>query len=260
MAAHAIDSHGLVSGEFASAAATAINSLRDVRLGGEAHLLTWVTNTCRLFVSVLNNLQRQWPEANLEHQVTALGLGAERAAGMLDLLAIVERAREALGAAQEAATKAKGAAGIAGGAALSGHFSTYAQTERRAAETFRLLSIAALIAAVIVAIFIHPAEGDWSGVVYRVAILGGVGALSAYFARQAGHHRRVFNWAKGLEVQLQSFPAFIEQTGTGARDDIYRAFAHRVLGAPPESSGGSDDTLPTGQLIEALIALAKRPN
>lgn len=249
----------IVSSEYSDAFSSALESFQGVKLASDIRLLEWVRTAADLVLGATDYLQR-YGLLNIESEALILKTSAERASAMLDLLHIVSNAREALAVAQDAATKAKGAAGIAGGSSLSAHFASYAKTEKRAAETFRALSIAALLGAVIVAVFIHPSEGDWSGVVYRVAILGGVGALSAYFARQAGHHRRVFNWAKGLEVQLQSFPAFIEQTGTGARDDIYRAFAHRVLGAPPESSGSSDDTLPTGQLIEALIALAKRPN
>ncbi|TGY35033.1 hypothetical protein E5344_12165 [Microbacterium laevaniformans] len=224
----------------------------------ELEVISWVLNAVE---EILNVSPTDAEEHAAFKQVLTAASDAGRHANMLrDLYAYRAEAEAALTEAQAAAGKAQVAAGIAGGASLSDHFRDYAKSERRAAEVFRGLSIAAILATILAALAVeHPAAGDWVGFTYRVAILAGVGALSAYFARQASHHRRAYNWAKGLEVQLKSFPAFIDPADSEVKADIYRDFARRVLGAPPESSKeGGEDSLPTAQLIEALIALAKR--
>lgn len=186
----------------------------------------------------------------------------QRISALSDTRAIRAAADAALTTATDAAERAQDAAGTAGEASLAGHFSAYAKSERRASEWFRGLSIAGILAAIVMALLVpHADANDWTGLVYRIAILAGVGALSAYFARQAGHHRRNYNWAKGLEVQLMSFSAFISPAPDEVLGDIYREFARRVLGAPPEGlkSSGADESLPVAQLVDAVTTLAKRP-
>ncbi|MER7797348.1 hypothetical protein [Microbacterium sp. NPDC096154] len=178
----------------------------------------------------------------------------------LDREAFLSRAEMAVAEAEGAATKARDAAGLSGGASLAEFFAEYAGEELKAALRFRWLTIGSIALASLLAVSLpRPGVDDWAGLVYRLAFLAGVGALAAYFARQAGQHRRVYNWAKGLEVQLKSFPAFIESVEEGTRAEIYRLFASRLLGAMPErGSGSADDGLSAGQAVELLTALARR--
>ena len=164
--------------------------------------------------------------------------------------------------ARGAANSALAAAGLSGSASLSDHFAAYASTERRAANTFRGLTIAVFGVAVSAAILLpHPDANDWAGIVYRLAILLGIAGLGTYFGGQAGQHRRMYNWAKALQVQLQSFPAFMEAVRDEATTaSIYVAFARRVLGAPPEkaASTNADSPVNATQVVEIVAAFAKR--
>lgn len=172
-----------------------------------------------------------------------------------------ERVQESASKAEQSASAAQQAAGVAGEVALSEHFATYASNELRTANWFRGFAIAGIIAALAVAAFApHPPSNDWVALSYRVAQLAGIAALATYFGRQAAQHRRVHNWAKGLQVQLQSFPAFIAPIDEqSTRDEIYSAFARRVLGAPPEKAGSSsDEAYPTQQLVELATTVVKK--
>ena len=162
--------------------------------------------------------------------------------------------------ARGTASSLQDAAGMGGSASLSSHFEIYAKAEKQSANIFRGLTIGAIGIAVMCAVVLpHPASDDWPGIVYRLAVVLGIAGLGTYFGRQAGQHRRVYNWAKALQVQLQSFPAFME----AVRDEetsasIYAAFAKRVLGAPPEAGHEADSSIDANQVIELATAVAKR--
>jgi len=175
---------------------------------------------------------------------------------------VLESAKESATAAAEAAETAQESAGTAGAASLSEYFEKYATGERVAANGFRIATIATILIAVGLAIWLpRPPTDDIPGVLYRLAVVLGVGALSGYFGRQAGQHRRVYNWAKGIQVQLQSFPAFIQPVKSDdVSGQIYAAFAAKVLGSLPErpARGSDPNAIGPAQLIEMVSALVKK--
>jgi hypothetical protein len=175
---------------------------------------------------------------------------------------LLAKAESLVETAEGTAKKVKDAAGISGNASLSIHFKKYAFWELVSANVFRVLTIAAIGGAISAAIWLeHPNRDDWPEVLYRIAIVLGIAALGAYFGRQAGQHRRVYNWAKAVQVQLQSFPAFIETvTDEDTQATVFATFARRVLGAPPEKAATQDQNSPVSasQVIELMAALAKR--
>lgn len=178
------------------------------------------------------------------------------------LAAAEERAREITAQLETSADAARDSAGIIGTANLSTYFESYASDERLASNWFRGAALAMFgVAIAIAALMPAPGSDDWSGLILRIAILGGIGGLGAYLARQASQHRAQFNWAKGVQVQLQSFPAFIEPvTDVSARNSIYDVFARRVLGDPPSKDGRSTDDMPASPayMHELMALLARR--
>ncbi|KQM58179.1 hypothetical protein [Agreia sp. Leaf210] len=162
--------------------------------------------------------------------------------------------------AQAAAKLAQVAAGSAGEASLSLYFETYAKQQLRSSVWFRAATIATIGVAIAVAANIpHGKSEDPVAAVYRIAIVAGVAGLATYFGRQSGHYRRLGTWAKGLQIQLQSFPAFMATiSDENTRNLIHEAFAKRVLGSPPEanSSGDTSAEVLTQPLIDALVRRA----
>lgn len=173
---------------------------------------------------------------------------------------LVEQTQRALEKATAASDKATDAAGLTGNASLSTHFAKYAGGERWAANTFRVLTVGAVAGGLTGVLATGPLDpGDWAGITYRIAIAAAAAGLAAYFGRQAGQHRRMYNWAKSMEVQLQSFPAFIDSVEDEDRSAIYRTFSRRVLSAPPEKTGESnEDSVGAAQLLDLITALTKR--
>ena len=156
--------------------------------------------------------------------------------------------REAVEQANNARDEAKRAAGEAGVSALEASFKDYAKKELLASFVFRLATLIVLLGvgafAVVFLILPHASGGLTSEVVYRIAILTAFGALSAYLARQATHHRRNGDWAQAIEVQLKSFRAFVDPIPEGpSKEAMYDIFGRRVLGSPPDTRSASNDDL-----------------
>jgi hypothetical protein len=182
----------------------------------------------------------------------------ERQQRELTELALKE-AEEAASRAGRAADAAQASAGHRGAFDLSSYFGTYGKTELRTANLFRIATLGALMVIVAAAIFVpHTDLGDLSGIVYRIAILAALSALVAYLSSQSSHHRKTGVWARSMQIQLQSFPAFIEPLAAGeSRDAIYVSFASRVLGAPPASTKNASHQDPA--LMQAVVdVLLKR--
>jgi hypothetical protein len=81
------------------------------------------------------------------------------------------------------------------------------------------------------------------------------GAIAAYLARLAGQHRTQANWAKSIEVQLDSFELFMGPIKDSASiNEIHVEFARRVLGAPPERGNSRSDatTLSAADVLALL--------
>lgn len=176
----------------------------------------------------------------------------------------VGEANQYVEVARNAAEIAQESAGTTGNASLSQYFDEYAAAELSAARGFRTATLWAIGAAVLVAVALWlPVWGkqEWPEVVYHLAVVAGIGALGAYLGRQSGQHRRVYNWAKGIAVQLRSFPAFVQPViNADTVAQIYLLFANRVMGAMPERLGKGTNTDPVGvaQVVELVSALTKQ--
>ncbi|MGC5223259.1 hypothetical protein ACPW96_11795 [Micromonospora sp. DT81.3] len=245
-----------------------LNSLRDFLSPAsprESELLRWAQITADLvndYVRRMAGQMRNTPdeEKRVSDMHDSLRAISDRITMLLDNEALRQEAVALVEQTQDARDAARSAAGVAGSASLATHFAAYAGGERTAANTFRLLTIVAVVGGLAGVLYLGPLDaGDWAGITYRLAIVATAGALAGYFGRQAGQHRRMYNWAKSLEVQLQSFPAFVEPVPAEERGEVYRTFARRVLSAPPEKGMEStEDSVGSAQLLDLLSALAKR--
>ncbi len=104
----------------------------------------------------------------------------------------------------------------------------------------------------------HLEPGDWTGVTFRLAIAAGAGTLAAYFGRQSGQHRRLYNWARSTQVQLESFRHSSRGFLQRSRVRCTHPRATRTR-APPEKSGdSSEDSVGSAQLLDIVATLARR--
>lgn len=191
------------------------------------------------------------PLTSLRSEVSRM---AQRGYSILDQRALWAALLEAR------ATERRRASGEQGQRDLAMYFNQYAEKELSLATWFRWASMVLIGCAVGIAgwgLFVSEDDGH---IVKRALTAAAVAGFAAYLARQSGQHRRIYNWVKGLSVQLQSLTMFMDAVPDEVRADVYRDFSRRALGAPPDSRRGeSDDSLSASQLLDIVTAVAKRP-
>lgn len=217
--------------------------------------LRWADMATRRLDDILHRLPIAlfYDEEIRAHQRAASTL-RDRIQSTVDARAI----RDLAGEARQTQMRIAEAAGTVSSASMAIPFRKHAQREGRASLVFRFLSAGALVTAVILAALLPHRTGDWVEFAYRAATLAGMAGLSAYFARIAAQHRRVYDWARSLEVQLVSFPAFVQSVPEDQREDINRMFARRVLANPPERGVETAEDVPSGQVLDLVTAALKR--
>lgn len=247
----------------------ALDGLRSALLGDDLAVLAWVEKFSDQFSDVL------WSVAELgfsfDHRLQDFSRECDAIRSQSSLLQdkmafareqarIQNEAEASLQRTLSAEKKAKTSAGTTGGTSISAHFRRFATKQMIAAETFRVLTVAGVGAALYFAIKIGAIEpGDWTHLSYRIATVVALGALATYFARQAAQHRRLHIWARSLEVQLLSFPALIADLDDDERNEAYRLLTRRILSAPPEKGKEStEDSVGAAQLVDLATAIAKR--
>lgn len=237
--------------------------------GDESQLVEWAQSmlgTTRRTLEGYLSLANQTDELTAQMRtalvamIDAVRIEEARMGVLQEELGYRARSEDLAKEAEATVTLIQQAAGMAGDASLARHFAEYSRREWWSANIFRVLTIVAIGGALWAAAASgHPHEGDWVALSYRIAQLAGIAALATYLGRQAAQHRRVYNWARSMQVQLQSFPAFIEPIADGdTRSSIYNEFARRVLGPPPEKGPSNDDAYPNQQAIELLTVLARK--
>ncbi|MCK2031261.1 hypothetical protein [Microbacterium galbinum] len=240
--------------------------------GSDDDLLSWAKQASDEIASHFDAIEIELPP--LERQQADLFVSrarglSQQASVLQDQESLRSEAVKLNAELQDSAAKAKDAAGIVGASSLATHFGDYADREVKSANAFRTAALVGFGLALAFALLfgngahglIVTFESEWVALAFKATGAIGIGGISAYLARQSGQHRRMANWARSMEVQLQSFPAFIEPLGYDQQAEMYGLLARRVLTAPPEKTGSaSDDSVGAAQLIDVFTSLIKRSN
>lgn len=153
-----------------------------------------------------------------------------------------DESRDALANAEKADAarrQAQTVAATGADVALSREFGNLATKESESARRWTWSSIGATAAGLVGSVVTHAIVDpgpDTTAFVYPVIVALAAAGLATYFARLGGHHRHTAQWAKSIEVQLDSYARFIEHTPEAERSRVFEQFAGRVLGAPPPRS------------------------
>lgn len=230
--------------------------------GEEGVLLTWAERALALCVEAFQK-DASIPDGQDSHLDTELALimsMKDRASLALDLLSYSRRAEQTLASIEESQVKAQVAAGEIGESSFVRHFADHARSQRNYAEILRWLTVTLIGGVTAYAILAeHPAANDWVGLFSRGAVVAGITAISAYLARQSGQHRRASEWARAIEIQLRTFPAFVEGVSDDDRSFIVRQLATRILASPPEKGPSSgEDLVSFAQALDVVGSVAKR--
>jgi hypothetical protein len=207
-------------------------------------------------------------DGNRADRQAALGLAEILAGDLQDIASsqssekMAERTRAAVESIENTARVVKSTSGEVGAIKLYTYFEAYANSQRTTADNFRWATLALIVVAGISSFALpHPTVAEWPALVVRLTSLAAIVGLAAYCGRQATSHRRVADWAKALEVQLQSMPAFMDAIQSDTqRDAVYSAFAGRILGSPPDvkASASEASDMPLAQAIDLLSAIMRK--
>lgn len=181
---------------------------------------------------------------------------------------LIAEATDAVKKTKESAGKAAQAAGQTGTSGMSLAYQKLAGEELKAANGFRWATIGmSAAAAALATLFIFgPILGmisdfgtnDYPHLFQRIVFLAGILGLAGYFARQAHHHRAMANWARSVDVQLQTFEAFLDPVSNeDVRNELRQAFAVRVFGDHPAMKGEPPVTS-SAAVLDAAVSLAAK--
>ena len=140
---------------------------------------------------------------------------------------------------------------------LTTYYKKYGKTQRTTSNWFRGLTFVMIFTLVGLGVASHKfswiTEGNWADVAWQGGLTLILGAGAVYLSRLAAHHRRLADWANGLEVQLQTVGAFLERVPPEQTAAIYDQFALRVLGPPPGDNDSASLVLPADLASQLLI-------
>lgn len=200
---------------------------------------------------------------------------ANRNVGLLDHLAktqagLIDGAKEASKAAKEVSTELEvrraslnDLRAQEASRNLSTHFASLASSERWKGALLRALSIVSLVGAMAIAWTAGVSKDSldsWTLLSRHLAITLLLAGGAAYVAKLASSHYTFGQWARSIQVQLDSFEGFIGVVeDQGARDRMREEFGRRVLGAPPQATDDGSTGLTTGELLQ-LLASTRPPS
>lgn len=214
-----------------------LSDLEGVFTKDDEHLLQEAGETIEIvFGRALTELDRVYRESNLpKENIEAALESITRIRTRLHLRQIQDAAEEAeaaRGLTIEARDAAQQAAGRTGDVALGAHFGQLASRETRTANVLRLCAIGillALVAAATIIISRNPSIGSVSEEILRVSVSLPLAVLAAYLGRESSRHRSAADWARQLEVQLETLDAFIAPLAEERRQYLREEFGKLVF-------------------------------
>jgi hypothetical protein len=135
-----------------------------------------------------------------------------------------------------------GAIGLAGTAE---RYSVEAKEQRKAANWFVFLAgLVAVLAVVAAARASFDEDQSNQVLIGKLTVSFILAGLSAYFARQAGRHRRREEYARSLQLDLTAFSPFIEPLSPEQQEEERVIMTRKTFGKTSPSSSSDDDSGP----------------
>lgn len=179
---------------------------------------------------------------------------------------LLKRAKVAVEAAEAAAESSAAAAGKTAQNLLSTHYGDLANAEGRVFRFFLSATISFLLLGGGLAFYflLTPEFSSTSNqdryvlLIQRVVVTTAVFGFAGYLARQASHHRAMWNWARSLTVQLKTFDAYLAPiTDDDTQHELRKAFAERAFGEHPVAKSEQSVT-PTALATEKLLEIISK--
>lgn len=153
--------------------------------------------------------------------------------------------------------------GIIGDTGTAGAFANEADNQKRDADFWRWAAIiggvlTTLVAAGVVLLAAYSEQGSTASHLAGLAVAAATGGITAYAARQSGHHRDREDESRRLELELTAFGPFTNDLTNP--DEARAAYAERLFkGAERTPSGeptiGKDQVTLIQTLVESILKL-----
>jgi gas vesicle protein len=156
--------------------------------------------------------------------------------GQAGLESIKNDAEEALAAIRKQEEDARTLVAALGAVGASGGYGTYAEQQRRAANFWRWVVVAALgvvgIGAILFVATLPSGEVNWQRYTAKVLISVPLFAIAGYAATQSNKHRRAERQARKAELELAALEPYLSLLPPEKRDEIKTQVALRFFGQP----------------------------
>jgi hypothetical protein len=215
----------------------------------EARTTTAVSEFTTASSTALESLTTRFETAEAERVAASDAERAAAASSAEEFLAELSRLRDA--AAELVGTVAS--------TGTAGHFKQVAESEKKAADLWRWISVGFAIVAVGVAMWaaIHTATTptvQWQTILAKLLLTVTLGGIAAYASQQSGGHREQERSARHTQLQLSSVDAFLHSVDDEQAAQIRRDLAMHVFGPRPaaQAPAGVPDSPGATQLVTAV--------
>ncbi|MGY1697357.1 hypothetical protein ACI780_20845 [Geodermatophilus sp. SYSU D00814] len=175
------------------------------------------------------------------------------------MLKAVDSAESYADKAEAAVKKTRSALGEEGSLNLAEHFQSYQRTERRSAEALRGFAVALAIVAVVVLALLPHEDLSIADVLQRALIAIPAFGLAGYLAAEAARHRRAWQWAATLKVQLLTIDDYVQPLDATDAVEIRQLLAKRAFGElPTVAAGDTTDASPDAVMPIGVASIVEK--
>lgn len=211
--------------------------------------------------AVVTRLQADFQQAEEARQKAATDAAAEiKAAAATQRDELANEAADALEALERHRAEAARLVNAVGQNAFAGGFGEYANDERAAANRWRLITVASIIAIVAAGFSylwtVGASEFSLQAFWIRAVIIVPLAFLAGYAARQSGRHRRNEVAARDLALKLLALDPYLELLPEEDKQKVKIKMADTFFGTPPQPIG--EDSVGLQEAIEALAKALQR--
>jgi hypothetical protein len=150
--------------------------------------------------------------------------------------------------------------GVVSKTALAGSYSEVAQRERKDANTWRWISVAAMSGIIACAIFalVHSLTSGFSTSAFTAKIVTSFAfmILAAYAGKESARHRRSEQHARRMQLELATIDSYLLTLPEEQRHAIKAAVADRIFGQPIEANKPVGDTETSAPPLLEYLRLA----
>ncbi|MFP7378162.1 hypothetical protein [Bacillus paralicheniformis] len=155
----------------------------------------------------------------------------------------------------------EGVLGVISTNSISAHHNEVANKAEESKRIWQIVTVVAFAATILFSVFAlffnKITELSWPNLVAKILVIGSLGSLTAYTARQAKVNQEVEFKNRQLEVELKTLNPYIASFDSEEQENLKKALFPKIFGREEklESLNQNDGENFTGELVRQLITL-----